>query len=84
MNWPISEGLRRYFEVQFQLERVLGEGGMGAVLLATERALERRVAIKVLRREIQSDAGLRERFRREARDGGTPHTSQHRAAVQVW
>jgi len=65
--WPFSEQLRVYLEVQYVLERVLGEGGMGVVVLATERSLDRQVAIKVLRRESASDTELRERFRREAR-----------------
>ena len=67
MQWPLSDQLRSYLAVQYDLERVLGQGGMGTVLLATERALDRRVAIKVLRREAAEDAELRERFRREAR-----------------
>jgi len=67
VQWPLSDRLRQYLEVQYDLERVLGVGGMGAVLLARERSLERRVAIKVLRREAAGDAELRERFRREAR-----------------
>jgi predicted Ser/Thr protein kinase len=64
---PISAALRAYLDVQYELLRVLGTGGMGVVLLARERALERMVAIKVLRADIASDAESRERFRREAR-----------------
>ncbi len=67
MTWPISDRLRDYLEVSYTLERVLGVGGMGCVLLATERMLERRVAIKVLRADAAGDTELRERFRREAR-----------------
>jgi predicted Ser/Thr protein kinase len=66
-SWPISETLRAYLEVQYELVRVLGQGGMGAVLLANERALDRRVAIKVLRPDAAGQDELRERFRREAR-----------------
>ena len=66
-DWPISEGLRSYLDVQYELLRVLGSGGMGVVLLARERALERMVAIKVLRPDAAADAESRERFRREAR-----------------
>ncbi len=66
-DWPISTELRSYLEVQYELLRPLGSGGMGAVLLARERALERMVAIKVLHPSSASDAESRERFRREAR-----------------
>ena len=53
--------------LQYEIVRPLGQGGMGAVYLARERALERFVAIKVLRPEL-AEAGVgRERFRREAR-----------------
>ena len=66
-EWPISEGLRAYLDVQYELVRVLGTGGMGVVLLARERALERNVAIKVLHPDGGADAEAKERFRREAR-----------------
>jgi len=49
------------------IERLLGRGGMGAVYLAHELALERNVAIKVLPPEHASTPEVRERFKREAR-----------------
>jgi serine/threonine-protein kinase len=52
---------------QYEIVRPLGQGGMGAVYLARERALERFVAIKVLRPELAETETSRERFRREAR-----------------
>ena len=52
---------------QYEIVRPLGQGGMGAVYLARERALERFVAIKVLRPELADTEASRERFRREAR-----------------
>src|SRR5262245_56562215 len=52
---------------QYRIERILGRGGMGAVYLAHELALDRPVAIKVLPPEQAMTAELRERFRREAR-----------------
>jgi len=48
------------------LERVLGEGGFAVVYGARDRALNRPVAIKVLRPELAGAATIRERFRREA------------------
>ncbi len=52
---------------QYEIVRPLGRGGMGAVYLARERALERLVAIKILRPELADVPESRERFRREAR-----------------
>ncbi len=51
----------------FKIERKLGEGGMGAVFLATQTELSRQVAIKILSHQHSSDAGLLRRFQREAR-----------------
>lgn len=49
----------------YRIDGQLGEGGMGTVYRATQLSLERVVALKVLTVELSSDAGFRERFRRE-------------------
>ena len=51
----------------YEVVRLIGRGGMGAVYLARDRALERLVAIKVLPPGSATDAGVLQRFRREAR-----------------
>jgi serine/threonine-protein kinase len=52
---------------KYRVERVIGAGGMGAVVEATHLALEQRVAIKfMLERDAEKDRGL-QRFEREAR-----------------
>ena len=51
----------------YRIERLLGRGGMGVVYEAVQPALERRVALKVLRPELVQDAEFIERFRREGR-----------------
>ena len=51
----------------FEVARLIGRGGMGAVYEARQLALERRVAIKLLPVEAGGDAAFAERFRREAR-----------------
>ncbi|HSG00178.1 MAG TPA: serine/threonine-protein kinase, partial [Vicinamibacterales bacterium] len=49
---------------RYQVRRMIGQGGMGMVLLAWDPLLDREVAIKLLR---EDDDELRERFAREAR-----------------
>ena len=51
---------------QYEVIRLLGRGGMGAVYLAREPFLDRHVAVKVLPAELAS-GDARERFLREAR-----------------
>ncbi|MFH1176359.1 MAG: protein kinase, partial [Acidobacteriota bacterium] len=51
----------------FRIERLLGAGGMGEVYLASDTALDRQVALKVLRAELCRDEERCARFRREAR-----------------
>ncbi len=51
----------------FRIERPLGAGGMGEVYLATDLALDRKVAIKVLPAHVAGDAIRRDRMVREAR-----------------
>ena len=52
---------------RYRLERLLGQGGMGAVFEAFHVHLERRVAVKVMPPERAADAEWIARFHREAR-----------------
>jgi serine/threonine protein kinase len=51
----------------WRIERLIGRGGMGVVYLATDRRLNRPVAIKLIADDNEADPGFRERFEREAR-----------------
>ena len=51
----------------YDVESLLGRGGMGAVYLATETRLRRRVALKLLPLELGFRHDFRQRFEREAR-----------------
>jgi len=52
---------------RYRLEARIGAGGMSTVYRALDETLQRRVAIKLMNREVASDSGQLERFRREAR-----------------
>lgn len=52
---------------RYQVERMLGTGGMADVYLARDLNLQRQVAIKVLRADFARDPAFRVRFLQEAR-----------------
>jgi len=51
----------------YQIEALIGHGGMGAVYRAEELTLGRKVALKVIAPELGGDGRFRERFLRESR-----------------
>jgi serine/threonine protein kinase len=53
----------------YVLGDVLGRGGMGIVYSATQRSLERRVAVKIPHPELAADPVVHQRFRTEALAG---------------
>ncbi|RMI35059.1 MDR family MFS transporter [Nocardia stercoris] len=50
----------------YAIEGVLGRGGMGTVYLARHPRLPRKVALKLLHRDVSEDADMRARFLRES------------------
>ena len=55
---------------KYQLERLLGRGGMGAVYLATHLGTERYVALKLITPQFMRNEEFVARFKREARAAG--------------
>ncbi len=50
---------------RYEIQRLLGEGGMGRVYLARQIDLHRHVVIKVMHERVAADPKFRERFQRE-------------------
>ncbi|MFN7843511.1 MAG: protein kinase domain-containing protein, partial [Pirellula sp.] len=74
---PKSLGLLGHYEI----ERVLGEGAFGIVLVARDMKLERPVAIKVLHPTLAITSPPRKRFLREARSAAA---IRHENIVRVY
>ncbi len=70
---PMS-GLEHYvgevLDDKYRLEHLLGQGGMGAVYLATHLGTERYVALKLISPQFMRNNEFVERFKREARAAG--------------
>lgn len=54
---------------RYDIERIIGSGGMGIVLKAHDSELNRPIAIKLLAPELAHNGAARERFAREGRAG---------------
>ncbi len=76
MSVPAERTLGSYV-----VERELGSGGMGAVLLGRHKLLDRPAVLKRLRRELSGNDEHTERFRREARAAASLH---HPNVVSVY
>jgi serine/threonine protein kinase len=67
-------GLEHYvgqvLDDKYRLEQLLGQGGMGAVYLATHLGTERYVALKLISPQFMRNSEFVERFKREARAAG--------------
>jgi serine/threonine-protein kinase len=61
-----SSWIGRTIDDRYRIEALLGEGGMGAVMLAEHLKLQKKVALKVILPQFAGVGELAERFAREA------------------
>lgn len=67
---PLERYVGQTLDDKYHLERLLGQGGMGAVYLATHLGTERYVALKLIAPQFMRNEEFVERFKREARAAG--------------
>ncbi|MFT3922459.1 MAG: serine/threonine-protein kinase [Myxococcales bacterium] len=63
---PVDPLIGQVLDGRYQIEKVLGEGGMGLVYKARHTTLGKPLAIKVLKAEVSKDQEIVQRFRQEA------------------
>ena len=68
VNTPAQEGdmVGNVLEGAYRITRLIGEGGMGAVYEAVQLRLNKRVAVKLMARELAANREAIARFHREA------------------
>ena len=66
---------------RYEIVRTLGEGGMGAVYKAKDLALNRLVALKVIRPELAKNPSIIERFKQEL---VLSHRVTHRNVIRIY
>jgi len=66
----LEQYVGKVLDEKYRLERLLGQGGMGAVYLATHLGTDRYVALKLITPQFMRNQEFVERFKREARAAG--------------
>src|SRR6202451_4029067 len=66
---------------RYEIVEILGQGGMGAVYKATDRELNRTVAVKVIRPDLARDQAIVDRFKQELL---LAHQVTHRNVIRIY
>ena len=77
---PVDPLVGALIDGRYQIDGVLGEGGMGTVYRVRHTALERALAMKVLRADLAQDGELAARFLQEAQ---ATASIKHPGIVQI-
>ena len=70
MHMKLERLIGQVLDSKYHLDKLLGQGGMGAVFLATHLGTKRPVALKVIAPQFMANEEVGERFRREAEAAG--------------
>ena len=65
-DWNVDQFIGKVLANRYKVSRRIGVGGFGAVFEAEDTKIGKRVAVKVLARELVSDSAMLTRFRKEA------------------
>ena len=65
-DWNVDQFIGKVLANRYKVIRRIGVGGFGAVFEALDTKIGKRVAVKVLARELVSDSAMLTRFRKEA------------------
>ena len=66
---------------RYEIQQLLGEGGMGAVYKAKDRELDRFVALKVIRPELAASPAILARFKQELL---LAHQVTHKNVIRIY
>ena len=66
---------------RYEIVKILGQGGMGAVYKATNVELDRTVAVKVIRPELAREKAIVDRFKQELL---LAHQVTHRNVIRIY
>jgi hypothetical protein len=76
--------LPRLLALRYRLDRRVWQGGFGTVYEAFDTALDRRVAVKVMRDDLYGCGEVATRFHREARLAAGTRSSECRDNLRLW
>jgi serine/threonine protein kinase len=63
----IETKIKSTLENKYEIKSLIAKGGMGEVYLGIHRALDKRVAIKIIHQELSKNEEIKKRFYREAK-----------------
>jgi tetratricopeptide (TPR) repeat protein len=69
------------FGGRYEIQQLLGEGGMGSVYKAADREVERTVALKLIRPDLASNPAILARFKQELL---TAHQVTHKNVIRIY